>query len=450
MNLVIKSFKETFDNIIIEVGKKYKFTKHKNYNTNRKRDKLFTSNKCSNISKEINVNDFIYYICYKAGHQFSHEKVNQIMTIEQITNVTSDAYKKLSQRKPAVLFRDIYDKLYEFYEKNCCSIQTTKKYSSDVLTKKLLPIASVDASHYTLSKNLIKDNVPTNNKGKTTNLVLLGILDQQLDLPIKVISNKTNNEREAFLKALESINKRYIFVFDRLFYTEDLMRKIKEKNCHAIFRLQNKMNIVKSFMKSKKTDTIVTVNNNKKIKRGNKKGIQIRLIKYFINGNMYILGTTLLDRNIYSIEILMNAYKYRWGIEDYYKITNNNLFLKESNAKTLNAFEQELYAKMIIICIGKIVSYICTHFSSVPLVVNEHIHFDACLGTVTDKILRSLLYKPTNNETIDKLERTIQIIRMTVTTYEPDRHYLRYAVRSSKKWYYYAYIRKTINKKDNG
>lgn len=166
---------------------------------------------------------------------------------------------------------------------------------------------------------------------------------------------------------------------------------------------------------------------------------------------MYVLGTTLLDRHVYTIDLLKDAYKNRWGIEEYLKITNHNLSLKESNAKTLNTFMQELYAKMIIICISKIISYISTHFSSVPLALNEHIHFDACLGTVTDKILKSLLYKSANDdEVINKLERTVQIMRTTVTIYKPDRHFSRCAVRTNKKWYYLRCTRKNNDNIDSG
>lgn len=363
--------------------------------------------------------------------------------------MTTEAYKKQRQRKPAKFFCDIYDKIYEFYEEYCCPTISTKKVSIK-LTKKL-PFASTDGSHYTLSKHLIKDGVPSYNKEKTTSLTLIGILEQGKESPMKLVPNLNNNEIEGFLKELENITAVYIFVFDRLFYTEQLMRKIREHKCHAIFRLQNKMNIVKSFMKSKKNDTIITVDKNKKIKRGNKEGIQIRLIKYFINDNMYVLGTTLLDRHVYTIDLLKDAYKNRWGIEEYLKITNHNLSLKESNAKTLNTFMQELYAKMIIICISKIISYISTHFSSVPLALNEHIHFDACLGTVTDKILKSLLYKSANDdEVINKLERTVQIMRTTVTIYKPDRHFSRCAVRTNKKWYYLRCTRKNNDNIDSG
>jgi hypothetical protein len=107
---------------------------------------------------------------------------------------------------------------------------------------------------------------------------------------------------------------------------------------------------------------------------------------------------------------------------------------------------------MIIICISKIISYISTHFNSVPLALNErsHIHFDACLGTITDKILRSLLYKSTNDNTINDLERTVQIIRMTVIISKPDRHYPRYAIRTTMKWYHLGYMRGNVNKLDNG
>ena len=55
-----------------------------------------------------------------------------------------------------------------------------------------------------------------------------------------------------------------------------------------------------------------------------------------VDDKPFYLATTLLDKNKYDIEYLKKMYASRWDIEEYYKIINSNLSLKESRAKTLD------------------------------------------------------------------------------------------------------------------
>lgn len=433
MNVSINKFIVFLKEVIKNASPKYKFYKHIN-NREKLREVYFPNTKnLPNIRNIIEAHDFLYFMCRKSLNNDSYGKVSGCMRDEEILELTTDAYKKQSQRKPYTFFEYVYGQLSSYYNENCLPTCT-----STIKGK----LSAVDGSHYTLSKLLTKDNLPSYNNGNTTSLTVLMILNQENRIPIYVNSNKNNNEIEAFVQKLSDMNKNYIFVCDRLFYSEKLFRQIKTEGHDAIFRLQCKESYIKEFMNSKKTDTIITINGKKKVKRGSQDGVRIRLVKYFINNNLFILGTTLLDKKKYPITFLMDAYKHRWEIEEFYKLINYELHLKDSNVKTFNGFQQELYIKLIIVCLAKIFSFIAIKYCAVPLKKNEHINFKCCMNTVTVHILREILYGSSDQLVSDKIKRLVQNIRLSTVISEDNRSFIRKAVRTNKKWYYLFYNRK--------
>ena len=139
-------------------------------------------------------------------------------------------------------------------------------------TKNKSPV-SVDGSHYSLDKLLMKDNVPSYNKGKTTQLTITTILNLDNKLPLYINENTNNDEIQGFLDELQNITEKYVFIFDRLYFSEKIVRLIKNKECDGIFRLQNKLKFVKQFIASGKEETIINIFNNKKVTRGTKNSI---------------------------------------------------------------------------------------------------------------------------------------------------------------------------------
>ena len=87
-----------------------------------------------------------------------------------------------------------------------------------------------------------------------------------------------------------------------------------------------------------------------------------------------------------------------------------------------------------------------------PLGDNEKINFKNCLDSVTDNILKLLIYGSDSKEVINSIVKYIQIIRRNTVKCMPDRHFERTAVRTFNKWYFYGYIKRGNTKKylDNG
>ena len=62
--------------------------------------------------------------------------------------------------------------------------------------------------------------------------------------------------------------------------------------------------------------------------------VPLRLVKYTHGGTEYVLGTTLLDPQRYSVAALADLYHARWGIEELYKISKQFLQVDEFHGRT--------------------------------------------------------------------------------------------------------------------
>ena len=81
---------------------------------------------------------------------------------------------------------------------------------------------------------------------------------------------------------------------------------------------------------------------------------RLRLVKYTAGGTVFILGTTLLDREKYRIEDLSNLYHGRWGIEELYKISKQLMGVDDFHGQSERGVKQELYAHFVLIALTRL------------------------------------------------------------------------------------------------
>ena len=60
-------------------------------------------------------------------------------------------------------------------------------------------------------------------------------------------------------------------------------------------------------------------------------------MKYTINNKSYYLETNLVDKDLFTIDVLKEYYHERWEIEEYFEYMQN-LFTKEYNKKKNNKY----------------------------------------------------------------------------------------------------------------
>ena len=162
---------------------------------------------------------------------------------------------------------------------------------------------------------------------------ILGMISTIFDVNTKITINtllcKHHNERTAICQQLKHIPKHSILIFDRGYYSKNLLAELENNNIKYLFRLKRDANNqVKQFY-----NKIKGVNN--KIHIGEHK---MRIFKYTIDGKTYLCGTNINS----SVIFLKKLYKQRWTIEEGFKTMKTNLCFKKIHSKTLNLLKQEI------------------------------------------------------------------------------------------------------------
>jgi hypothetical protein len=156
-----------------------------------------------------------------------------------------------------------------------------------------------------------------------------------------------------------------LHIYDRGYFSFEMLTTHRDAKKAAIFRLQTKVriNVIDDFWDGNETDKEVlifpTEKFSKKVKKGlscaNLEPIKVRLIKYTIEDKVYVLLTTLLDREKYPENSFKDVYHYRWGHEEMIKVSKVITGVTDLHSKTEWGVKQELYAHFLIIVLLKII-----------------------------------------------------------------------------------------------
>ena len=77
--------------------------------------------------------------------------------------------------------------------------------------------------------------------------------------------------------------------------------------------------------------------------------IKIRLVKVVLdNGEIEVLATSLLDKQLYPQEDFKKLFWYRWGVETFYGTIKDRLALENFTGKTAESVKQDFYSTIFI------------------------------------------------------------------------------------------------------
>ena len=230
------------------------------------------------------------------------------------------------------------------------SDQLIQKFYTDFNLQKFYGyrILAVDGSIYTLprTKETIKEfgeNVFS--KDKTW-------VKAQVSHLADVVNNVVIDHKVAAYKACERIlalnhfkhcGNGDITVFDRGYWSKDIMEQIYETDSKFCFRVKsNCCKIVMNFVESAETDIITEFKTNKYL-------IKVRLTKIELDsGETEYLLTNLTDEKRFTIPILKKLYQLRWGIEEQYKDLKYALVIENFSGKSVQAILQDINAKILM------------------------------------------------------------------------------------------------------
>ena len=252
------------------------------------------------------------------------------------------------------------------------------------------------------------------------------------------------NERKAALTHINALSENDIVVYDRGYYSYELLHEHILKNLHPVFRIKKKINnIFDEFINSNQSDSIVEVKPSKNILRQLRlknpqaqfKAYTLRLVKYKVSESTFILVTTLLDQKKYCIKDLSDLYHGRWGIEELYKISKQLMNIEDFHSKSERGVKQELFAHFILITLTRIFANhseknINTYNTKDKPIMQTN--FKNNLIVVSRNIESLLLQQATTiRQTIAHIVNSISICRQRL---RPGRSYKRQSRKPIRKW----------------
>lgn len=164
-----------------------------------------------------------------------------------------------------------------------------------------------------------------------------------------------------------------VLLMDRYYAARWLFAVLLDKGVHFVCRLQEKWwKEAREMIASGLTEKIVqfSVGNNHLSlldQYGVKdKKITCRLIVHQLdNGEKMILCTSLLEKNTYSAQRIVDLYEKRWGIEESYKTLKCRMDIENFTGKTPKAILQDFYVKIFL-------QNLCTYITLDQQVNLEH------------------------------------------------------------------------------
>lgn len=216
---------------------------------------------------------------------------------------------------------------------------------------------AIDGSSLNLPPRLVKSGfrlpTPTSHYPQA---MLSCLFNLRTQLPVDAYLTRDKNEGRLARKHLTALSPGDVVVFDRAYLSFSLVQEQVSQELHGVWRLKTAGTYreIVTFWSSVETDKIVELK--PQSAKNGATPIQLRLVKYVIEGKAYCLATTLICAETYSVEALKALYHERWGIEELYKISKNHLEIEQFHALSPRGIRQEVYAHIALISLTRVLT----------------------------------------------------------------------------------------------
>lgn len=223
---------------------------------------------------------------------------------------------------------------------------------------------AVDGSKLNLPRELLTCGYKRPSENAHYPQGLLSCLYQvKSQLPFDFSLTSHIDERLCATEHLNALQPDDVVVYDRGYLSYLLLHQHCETGIHAVFRLQaSSYSVIRKFFIGSETDMVTDIVPSERSQRDIREqhrqldivALKMRLVKYEIAGNTYCLGTTLLDRDRYPLNELMDVYHARWGVEELYKVSKRLFVIEDFHAKSDRGVKQEIYAHFALITMNRL------------------------------------------------------------------------------------------------
>ncbi len=217
---------------------------------------------------------------------------------------------------------------------------------------------AVDGSKVTVPREMISEGYRLPNDQTHYPQGMLSVLfNVKSRMPYDFQFGTEANERVLAALHLKCVGENDLILYDRGYLSYEMLLSHVNSKADYVYRIpKNSFNPMRIFFCSNEIDKKVFISPSadkiKSLKEihqlDNLPNIEVRLIKYTINGEDYCLATSIFDNRITPDEF-KGLYHCRWGIEEMYKTTKVYMEMEAFHSKKEHGVTQEIYAGMTLI-----------------------------------------------------------------------------------------------------
>lgn len=355
--------------------------------------------------------------------------------LPQPTPVAASAFCNARAKLDEQVFKELQSKILQ---------QATPDINNQWQGHRLL---AVDGSKLNLPRQLMRAGYkPPSDNAHYPQGTLSCLYELKPKIPIDFDLASHADERAMALNHLSVLAENDVVVYDRGYYSYEMLLEHKARGIHPIFRLKTTAcRAVEQFANSGDIDAVVQIMpsqpkpspmSSERVSQS--AALTLRVVKYEIGGTHYILGTTLLDKKKYSIEQLSSVYHARWGIEELYKVSKQLMRVEDFHGQSERGVKQELFAHFNLITLTRLfANHSEGNFHKQRMKSNSEdqamkANFKKCLMTVA-RNSEALLLRQTHmvTDTVNTIIASISTCRQTL---RPNRSYARCSRKPIGKW----------------
>ena len=224
-------------------------------------------------------------------------------------------------------------------------------------------LLAVDGTKINLPRQLLKAGYALPSKQSYYPQGLVSCLYRLGDrMPVDFELLASSDERLPVLTHLKRVRAGKVVVYDRGYFSYELLRQHALRAVDCIFRLQrNSAALFDAFINSKDQERIIDFSLRRSAALRWRRAhpgetlqpIRVRCVKYRAGGNEYYLATTLLDAKRFPRSELSAAYHGRWGIEELYKVSKRLVEIEQFHSHSERGVKQELYAHFVVLLMAR-------------------------------------------------------------------------------------------------
>jgi hypothetical protein len=372
--------------------------------------------------RKINITDLFHFLCHKNGNNNSYNSTNYHFTKSGHFNVSNTAIIKKRKLIKANEFDSINYELLSYIYK-------------DVDIRFL----AVDGSQMNLLKQIIEEDDKKFSLSKSKKFKK-GLLSSIIDIDREIVINCSifnhENERKALEEQLKYIRKGDVLIFDRGYYSKELLELLLKKGIGFIFRMIEKNNYCKLLSTTNDLTTEIKIKKTK---------YPLRIIKYTLESSkqrvkiykkdvidyeQYYLLTSLIDEE-YTLDRFKELYHKRWKVETNFRYLKYYASLGRINTKTMKFVEQDVSIHNFIFILTGFFEHLLIEYAKIK---NKKINTKLMLKLITEDIMIYLVKGEMDAPKLNKIMCLFKILLKFLVPIQKDRHYKRQTKIPMNEW----------------